>query len=246
MTADPAAAAHAARRSALILLIAGVPGILSLPRVLPDAPDAPTAVLLLQPTLLLAVAAFAGSRLAALAGLRLASGFLLAGRVTQVARGIVLGLVIAAADHGLRGLWQTAPGLPPSILEAWSARGLLVGMLYGGVVEEVMFRWFVMSLLVVILARSVVDRGVPPPRWIMPAAAIGAAALFAASHLPALALAGSVTGPGVVARTLLLNGIAGVVFGLLFARRDLLAAMLAHGGAHLGFAAAALAVSAWP
>lgn len=74
----------------------------------------------------------------------------------------------------------------------------------------------------------------------MPTAAFGAAVLFAASHLPALAMAGAPVAIGAVVRTLVLNGIAGVVFGWLFARRDLVAAMLAHGGCHLGFAAAAL------
>uniref|UniRef100_UPI001EFFCB46 CPBP family glutamic-type intramembrane protease n=1 Tax=Falsiroseomonas oryziterrae TaxID=2911368 RepID=UPI001EFFCB46 len=70
----------------------------------------------------------------------------------------------------------------------------------------------------------------------------GAALLFAVAHLPALGAAGAPPGAGAVLRTLLANALAGLVFGWLFARRDLLAAVLAHGGAHLGFAAAALVV----
>lgn len=241
MTSDAPPTPRGALRCALILLLAGLPGILSLRLVIPDIPGVPTAALLLQPAVLLLVATFVGSQLATRAGLHLVSGFPVASRAVQVATGVVLGAAISAADHGLRGVWQAAPSLPPSIVEAWNLRGLVVGLLYGGVVEEVIFRWFAMSLLVVLLAHGVAGRTARTPRWMMPAAATGAAALFAASHLPLLVVDGSMSVAGVVVRTLLLNGIAGVVFGLLFARRDLLASMLAHGGTHLGFAAAALA-----
>ncbi|WP_237214256.1 CPBP family glutamic-type intramembrane protease [Falsiroseomonas oryziterrae] len=244
MTGEFDAVSRATPRSALML--AGVPGILSLCLMLPEVPGVPTTALLLQPTLLLVVAALAGSRLAVRADLRLADSVSLARRAGQVTAGALFGLVMAAADHGLRGLWQAAESHPPSVIEAWSASGLVVGLLYGAVVEEVMFRWFAMSLLLVALAWLVADRTARPPHWIMPAAAIGAAALFAASHLPALALAGSPPAAGAVLRTLLLNGMAGAVFGLFFAQRDLVAAMLAHAGLHLGFAAAALAAEAWP
>jgi hypothetical protein len=47
----------------------------------------------------------------------------------------------------------------------------------------------------------------------------------------------------ILARTLILNGLAGLLFGWLFARRDLLAAILAHASAHLGFALVAVAAS---
>ncbi len=246
MSADAEAAPRGAWRSALVLMLAGVPGILSLRLMLPEAPGVPAAAPLLQPALLLVVAALAGSRLAVRAGLRLTGSCPVARRAGQVTTGALLGLAIAAGDHGLRGLWQAAPSHPPGIIEAWNASGLVVGLLYGAVVEEVLFRWFAMSLLVVALARCVAGRAAHPPRWIVPAAAIGVAALFAASHLPALALAGAPPAAGVVVRTLLLNGVAGAVFGLFFARRDLVAAMLAHAGTHLGFAAGVLAVESWP
>lgn len=246
MTGEFDAVPRGAPRSALLLMLAGVPGILSLCLMLPEVPGVPTAALLLQPALLLVVAALAGSRLAVRAHLRLADSVPLARRAVQVTAGVLFGLAMAAADHGLRGLWQAAESPPPSIIEAWCASRLVAGLLYGAVVEEVLFRWFAMSLLVVALAWIGADRTARAPRWIMPAAAIGAGALFAASHLPALALDGSPAAAGAVVRTLLLNGMAGTVFGLFFARRDLVAAMLLHAGLHLGFAAAALAAEAWP
>lgn len=58
--------------------------------------------------------------------------------------------------------------------------------------------------------------------------AIGLTALvFGAGHLPATAAMLPLT-PLVVVRALLLNGLGGLVFGWLYWRRGLLAAMLAH------------------
>lgn len=241
MTIETPNSAPGAVRTASILVLAGTPALLALPLVMPAVNGVPVPVLLLQPALLLVIAASVGSRIAPKSGLHLAMASPMIERAWQLGLGTGLGLVIAAADYGLRSLWQPAPGLPPSIVEAWSPVGLLIGVLYGGVVEEVMFRWFAMSLFAVGLSRLVAGQASSTSRgWIMPTAAFGAAVLFAASHLPALAMAGAPVAIGAVVRTLVLNGIAGVVFGWLFARRDLVAAMLAHGGCHLGFAAAAL------
>jgi membrane protease YdiL (CAAX protease family) len=54
-----------------------------------------------------------------------------------------------------------------------------------------------------------------------------AAAIFGVGHLPATAALMALT-PLVVTRALVLNGLAGVVFGWLYWRRGLLAAMVAH------------------
>jgi membrane protease YdiL (CAAX protease family) len=60
--------------------------------------------------------------------------------------------------------------------------------------------------------------------------------LFAAGHLPAVAAQLDLT-PAIVARTLVLNGVAGLLYGWLFWRRHLEAAMVAHACTHLGLAA---------
>ena len=58
------------------------------------------------------------------------------------------------------------------------------------------------------------------------------AMLFGLGHLPALAQSVELT-PALVARTVLLNAIAGVIFGWLYWRRSLEAAMVAHAAFHL-------------
>ncbi|WP_198375125.1 type II CAAX prenyl endopeptidase Rce1 family protein [Neoroseomonas rubea] len=231
-------------RNAWIVLLAGCPGILSLAAVLPEVPGVPPAALLVQPAFLLAGLAFAGTWAAARCGFLLAGGFRPAERVGQGVFGLLLGLLIALADHATRGFWQAAPGQPPSVLEGWRPSALLVGVLYGGVVEEVLFRWGALSLIALGLRQVLARRVGRPPPWCVAIAVGLAALLFAASHLPALAAGGVMPGFGAAVRTVLLNAIAGAVFGLLFAMRDLLAAMVSHGAAHLGFTLAAMVRSA--
>ena len=68
-----------------------------------------------------------------------------------------------------------------------SAAYFIASLTYGGVVEEILMRWFLMSLLawilVLIFARKTEKTELPD--WIFIAANITAALLFAAGHLPA-------------------------------------------------------------
>jgi hypothetical protein len=66
------------------------------------------------------------------------------------------------------------------------------------------------------------------------------AALFAAGHLPAAATVAPLTG-AVVVRTLLLNGVAGLVFAGMYARYTIESAMVAHASAHVALFAASIA-----
>ncbi|WP_237216818.1 hypothetical protein, partial [Falsiroseomonas oryziterrae] len=140
-------------RTVLLLTAAGLPGVLALLLVLPAVPDVPAPLLLAQPALLLFLLALAGSWAAPRCGFLLRGASSLAARLGEVGIGLALGLCLAIADHLARPAWQSAPGLPPGILEAWTPAALVVGLLYGAVVEEVMLRWGAMSLLVLALWR---------------------------------------------------------------------------------------------
>jgi len=106
-------------------------------------------------------------------------------------------------------------------VSAWN--GLLASF-YGGIVEELLLRLFLMTLLLWLVARL---RGSAPPPAAFWAAIITAALLFGAAHLPAAAHIWGLDA-SVVARTLLLNGIGGLVFGWLYWKRGIEMAMLAH------------------
>ena len=107
---------------------------------------------------------------------------------------------------------------------AW--KGFLASF-YGGIAEEILLRLFVMSLFVW-LGRFVsrTSEGEPTSAvfWM---ANVLAAVLFGIGHLPAMSLLIPLT-PLVVGRTVILNGLIGVVCGWLYWRRGLESAMIAH------------------
>ena len=110
---------------------------------------------------------------------------------------------------------------------------LLVGIVYGGIVEELLLRWGVMSFLVWIGWRLLQKgKGRPKPALLWSAVVL-AALLFGAGHLPALASVAELT-PLLVVRTILLNSFGGVLFGWLFWKRNLETAMVSHGSFHVG------------
>ncbi|MGM0633756.1 MAG: hypothetical protein ACQETO_11380 [Pseudomonadota bacterium] len=109
----------------------------------------------------------------------------------------------------------------------------LAGLLYGGIVEEVLLRWGAMSLFAWLVFRALGRRRLALALLLGNALA---AILFGVGHLPAVnTIVGELTMP-VIVRTLVLNAVPGFVFGLFFQHRGLEAAMLAHMGAHLGMA----------
>jgi membrane protease YdiL (CAAX protease family) len=138
--------------------------------------------------------------------------------------GMVTGLAIVALS-ALTNPLLPAMAHPPARSDAEGAalNGLLASF-YGGIAEELQLRLFVMTLLVWIAARLRRTRLPAAAYWIAIAAA---ALLFGVGHLPAAAQVWGLDGI-VIARTLLLNGLGGMVFGWLYWRRGLEMAMLGH------------------
>jgi hypothetical protein len=200
------------------------------------------ALLALNPAVLVLVAALLGAALSHRVGLRsLCAGTApVAGWRRVLGRSAVLGLVLGLGVGAVDALWQPHLGVAWQRLAASPPEGaaaLAGAMLYGGLAEEVLMRWGVMSL--VAWALAALPR--PWPRQTampvaIPLAIIVAAALFAAAHLPMLAVQIELT-PGLVVRTLAINGAAGLVYGWLSWRHHLEAAMAAHASTHLGLAA---------
>ncbi len=115
----------------------------------------------------------------------------------------------------------------PEAIQAMGAniarwKGLLASF-YGGIGEEVLTRLFFMTL--VAWALSKITRGRAPSIFV--AAATVAALGFAAAHLPAAAQLAPLDS-WVVSRVMVLNGLVGIVLGILFWRRGLEHAMVAH------------------
>ncbi|MGB8716005.1 MAG: CPBP family glutamic-type intramembrane protease, partial [Rhodanobacteraceae bacterium] len=106
----------------------------------------------------------------------------------------------------------------------------LVAISYGRITEELMLRYGLMTLLVWVGAR--VWTTLPPRLYF--GASLVSAFLFGAGHLPAMAALIPLT-PIVILRTVGLNALLGLAFGLLFWRRGLEHAMVAHVATHLAF-----------
>jgi Type II CAAX prenyl endopeptidase Rce1-like len=122
------------------------------------------------------------------------------------------------------------PALPEALRAANtepSWLNLLTAMFYGGITEEILMRWGLMSLLVWIAWKGLKQGVTLPSQGIYQGAIVLAALVFGLLHLPATAAIVPLT-PVVIIRALLLNGIAGIGFGWLFWQYSLEAAMLAH------------------
>ncbi|WP_426689524.1 CPBP family intramembrane glutamic endopeptidase [Rhodanobacter ginsengiterrae] len=136
---------------------------------------------------------------------------------------VVLGVLVALV---VTGVWLLGPREPAAATTAtgWAWRGLLASF-YGGIVEEVEFRLFLVAALVWLLARC--NRRVARP-WMFVFAIVLAALLFGAGHLPAAFASGMTQAPLLIARIVLLNAAVAGVFGWLFWKYGFEHAMLAH------------------
>lgn len=111
-------------------------------------------------------------------------------------------------------------------------------LLYGGVTEEILMRWGLMTALIWLPWRLVQKRVGPPRTSYVIGAIVAAALLFGIGHLPAAAAMGANLSPSVVAYIVVGNTVPGVLFGFLYWRYGLEAAIIAHA---LGHAVAVLA-----
>lgn len=113
---------------------------------------------------------------------------------------------------------------------------LATKVLYGGIVEEVLLRWGLMTTLIWLPWRLAQKRAGPPRLSYVIGAIILAAVLFGAAHLPAAAtlVAGKLTAP-IVVFVVIGNSVPGVMFGYLYWRYGIEAAMMAHATAHVVF-----------
>lgn len=109
---------------------------------------------------------------------------------------------------------------------------IVAAVLYGGVIEEVMLRLFMMSLVAFILHKLFWRNREQTPVAALVAANILSALLFAAGHLPATQMMMGLT-PMIIFRCFLLNGGIGLLLGWLYRKYGLRYAMIAHGGCHV-------------
>ncbi|MEO8160692.1 MAG: CPBP family glutamic-type intramembrane protease [Arenimonas sp.] len=145
---------------------------------------------------------------------------------------VACGLAVSFAIINLDSLFAAHMPAPLHPLPAAGGAHALAGFLasfYGGIAEEIQLRLFFVTLLAWGLSRLSGGRALA---WQLIAAVVLAAIAFGAGHLPAAAQLWPLD-TVVVSRTLLLNGLAGLVFGWFYVRHGLESAMLSHFAADL-------------
>jgi hypothetical protein len=233
-------------RLGLLLWLAGMVGVcafsqLPLPGALAQPLPAPRwliqAIGLVQSGLLLAAAVAIGVRLTPRVGLHAPAFAALAARggvaralLPQLAPGAIGGILGASVLLAFR---QRAPAAMATTAAAGFDPSLLVRVLYGGITEELLLRWGVMTLLLWASWRLVQrGAGAPQPAVVL-FAVLASAFVFGLGHLPTvLAFGGALSRP-VIAYVLLGNATFGCITGFLFWRYGLEAAMIAHALAHV-------------
>jgi hypothetical protein len=146
-----------------------------------------------------------------------------------LAAGLAAGIAIVALDAAFAAhMPALLHARPPVAAQANALAGFLASF-YGGIAEEVQLRLFLMTLVAWALTRLGRSPLTPVLAWV---AIVIAALAFGAGHLPAAAQVWPLDAV-VIVRTVLLNGVGGLVFGWLFWKHGLAPAMLAHFGADL-------------
>jgi membrane protease YdiL (CAAX protease family) len=103
----------------------------------------------------------------------------------------------------------------------------MLASFYGGIVEEILLRLFMVNLLVRLLMLVLRREKRNPGLFEIWTAIIVSSVIFALGHLATGTAVTEVSAMFGI-RIMLLNSIAGVTFGYLFVRRGLLTAMTAH------------------
>ena len=109
---------------------------------------------------------------------------------------------------------------------------LVATVTYGAVIEEIIMRLFVMSLVAFVLHLIFERKREGIGTAVLVASNVISALLFAAGHLSSTEMMFGLT-PITVLRCFLLNGVFGLTFGWLYRRFGLRYAMIAHGGCHV-------------
>jgi Type II CAAX prenyl endopeptidase Rce1-like len=241
-----------------ILWLAGMAGVLSfllvdisalvanLPAAagteLPFSPMVIKLIGLIQPTILLALAVFTGVRLAPAVGLSAPVAEALAGGKNwaplikpQILPGVITGVVGAVV---LLASWiLVRPIMPPLFVtraEAFNTTvPLVTRVLYGGITEELLLRWGLLTFLVWVAWRLFQKGRGKPGRIYFVGAIVISSIVFGVGHLPIVPALGVDFTFSIVAFVILGNAMFGVIAGFLYWLRGLEAAIIAHMAAHL-------------
>jgi len=242
----------------LILLAAGLLGVFSFLLVdlsallailpIPSETEIPPITLaikilsLIQPSVILFVAVLVGVILASKVGLKspvaeaAASGTdLVSALKPQIVPGIIGGLIGGVGIVLISALWK--PFLPLEVTELISKFGKLVPlptrMLYGGITEELLLRWGLMTFLVWAMWRLFQKGQNKPQSAYFVVAILISSVVFGIGHLPVAFLLFPQAAAALIVFVVIANSMFGLIAGYLYWKKGLESAMIAHMLAHV-------------
>jgi hypothetical protein len=197
---------------------------------------------LIQPTVLLSVAILIGTQLAPAVGLSAPAAEALAGgqrfgsalkrqTIPGVISGFIAGIILLSSWVLLR------PSLPPLfVTRAEKLNGsmpLLTRLLYGGITEELLLRWGLLTLIVWAAWRVFQKRRGTPKSIYFVSAILISSVVFGIAHLPLVVALGVDFTLPIVAFVVFGNSLFGLFAGYLFWKKGLEAAIIAHMSTHI-------------
>ena len=190
------------------------------------------AVLLLitfiQTAIYLAIACFAGAWFVSKTGNKPLIS-IRENHLSSVLLGATTGLIILLMDY-----FFEQKEIQPNFfsVEPFSIWKGFLASFYGGVAEEILLRFFLVSMFTFLLLKFRRKSNERSIRSAFLIAIILSAILFGIGHLPAIAMDASMN-TLIVIRVILVNSLGGIVFGMIFWKWGLSAAMLSHFSADL-------------
>ncbi len=180
---------------------------------------------IVQGVVLAGISVFVGMLASKPLGLRI--GTPLTAMPVPILLGIAAGAVIILIE-----IFLFTPHLPEALKTAAAGTNLpiwkrfLAGF-YGGITEELLMRFFLLSGLLWLVARVWHTPSGGPVVAAFFIVNIVVAVIFGLGHLPATKMLTAIT-PLLAVRAIVLNSVAGIVFGWLYWRYGLAAAMVSH------------------
>lgn len=152
------------------------------------------------------------------------------GLIPTIILTVIGSIVFIALEYGVFA------NLIPEVAATCEAKPTIAYMIscltYGGVLEEIMMRWFLLSLLSFIIWKLFFKKEQTVPNGVLIGVNIVVALLFAAGHLPTTAATMGIT-PLILVRCFSLNSLAGLICGHLYMKHGIQYAMLSHAGFHI-------------
>ena len=145
----------------------------------------------------------------------------------------VIASVVGGALFILADVLVFASFIPP-VLDSYMIKPtlnyIIATITYGGVVEEIMLRLFLMSLIALIISKLSKDKISTDTHFVI--ANVISALLFAACHLPTTVQSIGIS-PIIIIRCFIMNGAFGILFGRMYRKYGIGYAMLTHAGVHI-------------